>query len=229
MSCDLSWMSWLRLKRRGSDSLYPFVSCRYFANKENFRHLWQVSPIQGNAIKHVRTNKGILCHTLTYFSAKNLILICRENKFSQVSKVGAGCVYAKCLEIWSLSVVTMEGCARWRAGNKRMVCLETQMRAFRALSSQPWRVSVMSHVSVFMKSQLKYSGDFQLFTFHGLQNILIRLSEGRCPWLVMWWVGLSDPIECDPMSLSANGSDLCPWIMTRVLSILCRGSKYLIR
>ena len=30
--------------------------------------------------------------------------------------------------------------------------------------------------------------------------------------------GLSDPIECDPMSLSANGCDLCPWIMTRVLS-----------
>ena len=106
---------------------------------------------------------------------------------------------------------------------------DSEMRAFRALSSQAWRVSVMSHVSVFMKSKPKYSCDFQLFTFHVLQNILIRLSGDRCPRLQMRWVGLSDPIECDPMSLSANGSDLCPRIMTRVLSTLCRGSKYLIR
>ena len=117
----------------------------------------------------------------------------------------------------------------WRLGNKRMVCLETQMRAFRALSSQPWRVSVMSHVSVFMKSKPKYSCDFQQLTFQVLQNILIRLSGDRCPRPEMRWAGLSDPIECDPMSLSANGSDLCPWIMTQVLSTLCRGSKYLIR
>ena len=117
----------------------------------------------------------------------------------------------------------------WRLGNKRMVCLETQMRAFRALSSQPWRVSVMSHVSVFMKSKPKYSCDFQQLTFPVLQNILIRLSGDRCPRPEMRWAGLSDPIECDPMSLSANGSDLCPWIMTRVLSTLYRGSKYLIR
>ena len=84
-------------------------------------------------------------------------------------------------------------------------------------------------------SQYSWSHNLNIqVTFNYLLSMDCKISwsdyqRGRCPWLVMWWVGLSDPIECDPMSLSANGSDLCPWIMTRVLSTLCLGSKYLIR
>ena len=142
--------------------------------------------------------------------------------------MGAGRVYAKCPEIWSPSVVTMEACAIWRPRNKRMVCLETQRWEPLELCHRDRGESLSCNTSQYSWSHIL---DIQV-TFKYLLSKYCKISwsdyQGQMPraWDVMG--GLSDPIECDPMSLSANGCDLCPCLLSHCAQAVNTSSDNLI-